>query len=208
MMVDRLNGRASLALSAVGLLLVLLVGWFGVVSPQRSKAAELSDKVDVAETRLRIAQDIVRGPALRESTAQLAKLKTAIPDEVEMSEILRQLSRASAKSHVRLNGIAPSGATPTGATDAVLLSLTVEGSYFGLREFLRLLRSGAEMRGDQVKATGRLFGVDSIQFTGGDKDSLSATLAVTAFAFRPDAVGAAPGTETTTEGTVAEAARP
>ena len=39
-MIDRLNGRAAVAIAAVGLLLVVLVGWLGVVAPQRSKAAD------------------------------------------------------------------------------------------------------------------------------------------------------------------------
>ena len=114
-MIDRLNGRASLALAAAGLMLVLLVGWFGVVSPQRSKAAELSAQTDAAETRLQIAQDLVRGPALQQSKAELATLRTAIPDEVRMSGILRQLSRASAKSRVRITGITPQAPVAAGA---------------------------------------------------------------------------------------------
>ena len=44
-MIERLNGRTVLGLAAAGLLLVLLVGWFGAVSPQRSKAAELGTKI-------------------------------------------------------------------------------------------------------------------------------------------------------------------
>ena len=35
-MIDRLNGRASLALAAAGLLLVLLVGWFVVARRRQS----------------------------------------------------------------------------------------------------------------------------------------------------------------------------
>ena len=211
-MIDRLNGRASLALAAAGLMLVLLVGWFGVVSPQRSKAAELSAKTDAAETRLQIAQDLVRGPALQQSKAELATLRTAIPDEVRMSGILRQLSRASAKSRVRITGITPQAPVAAGAADVVLLNVTVEGRYFGIREFLRLLRAGADVKGDEVKASGRLFGVDSIQFAKGGTESsaVNATLAVTAFAFR-NAVSA-PGTAGTlsapTDTTVAEAATP
>ena len=140
-MMQRLNGRVSLALSAAGLLLVLLVGWFGVVSPQRSKAAELSVQIDEAETQLRIAQDVVRGPALQESKAELATLKIAIPDEVKMSGILRQLSRASARhacaSRESRLSLQSRPARPTSSP----MSVTVDGPLFGIREFLRLLRA-------------------------------------------------------------------
>jgi Tfp pilus assembly protein PilO len=211
-MMERLNGRVSLLLSAAGLLLVLLVGWFGVVSPQRSKAAELSVQIEEAETRLRIAQDVVRGPALQQSKAELATLKIAIPDEVKMSGILRQLSRASAKARVRVTGITPQAPVSAGAADVVAMTVTVDGRYFGIREFLRLLRTGADIRDDQVEASGRLFGVDSIQFSGDTTTSVvRATLMVTAFAFRnqvaaPSATSGALSAPSDT--TVAEASTP
>ena len=102
-----------------------------------------------------------------------------------MSEILRQLSRASAKARVRVTGVTPQPAVTSGAADVVSMNVTVDGRYFAIREFLRLLRAGADMKGEEVKASGRLFGVDSIQFSGGAPTSVvSAVLTVTAFAFR------------------------
>ena len=77
-MIQRLNGRISLALAAAGLLLVVLVGWFGVVSPQRSKAAELA--VHITRRRLSYSRPgAVRGPALQESKAELATLRARSP---------------------------------------------------------------------------------------------------------------------------------
>jgi hypothetical protein len=210
MMIDRLNGRAALAVAIAGLLLVALVGWFGVLSPQRSKAAELGTKIDDAELRLQVAQDLVRGPLLRESKAELATLQTAIPDDVRMSGVLRQLSRASAKSRVRILGITPGAPTTVGSTTVVPITVSLEGRYFAIREFLRLLRAGADMRDDKVVATGRLFDVGSIQFTGGDTTGgvVQATLTVNAHSFQ-DAPATATATPTApSDGTVAEAARP
>ena len=82
MMIERLNGRAAVGLAAAGLLLVLLVGWFGVVSPQRSKAAELAAQIERRpRAQLAATQALIDGPVLRQSTAELATLRTAIPDE-------------------------------------------------------------------------------------------------------------------------------
>ena len=184
-MIERLNGRAAIAVAAGGLLLVALVGWFVLVSPQRSQAAELSVKIDDASVQLETAQALVRGQALLQSKAELATLKKAMPEDVEMSAILRQLSKASARSRVRITGITPGAAVASGASNVVPINVTVEGRYFGLRNFLRLLRASADLRGENVKASGRLFAVDSIQFNGGDttRNLVNATLAVTAFAF-------------------------
>jgi hypothetical protein len=207
MMIERLNGRTALALATAGLLLVALVGWFGVLSPQRSKAAELTTQIDDAELRLQAAQDLVRGPLLAQSKAELATLQTAIPDEVRMSGVLRQLSRASAESRVRILGITPAAPTAVGSTGVTPITVSLEGRYFAIREFLRLLRAGADLKDEKVVATGRLFGVDSIQFSGGDTAGsvVQATLTVNAFDFQPAA--AAPGTAAApSDDTVAEAA--
>jgi len=212
--IERLNGRTSVLIAAAGLLLVVLVGWLGFVSPQRSKAAELAVQVDETETQLAVTQALVNGPILRRSTAELATLRTAIPDEVRMSQILRQLSKASADARIRLLGITPAPVTAVGAAEVVAMSLTIEGRYFAIREFLRLLRSGAEIESDQVRASGRLFAIDAIQFTGGSSEGgtlIQATLTVNAFAFsRPVALptatpgGSPSGVETGLETTSGE----
>jgi len=202
-MIERLNGRTSLLIAAAGLLLVVLVGWMGFVSPQRSKAAELAVQVDETETQLAVTQALVNGPILRRSTAELATLRTAIPDEVRMSQILRQLSTASATARVRIIGITPSPVAVAGSADVVVMTVAIEGRYFGIREFLRLLHSRAEIDAEtsQVRAAGRLFAIDAIQFTGASSEGgslIGATLTINAFAFsRPvvvpsAAVGATP----------------
>ena len=193
-MIERLNGLAAVGIAAAGLLLVVLVGWFGVLSPQRSKAAELSIQISETEVQLESVQALVRGPQLRLSTAELATLRTAIPDEVKMSQILRQLSKASGDARVRVLGITPQPVVPTGGANVIAMSITVEGRYFGIREFLRLLRTRADVRNEKVRASGRLFAIDSIQFAGGGTDGgglIQASLSVTAFAF-PGAVPAPP----------------
>ena len=207
-MIERLNGRTVIGLAAAGLLLVLLVGWFGVVSPQRSKAAELETKISDAELELATTQALIDGPILRQSTAQLTTLRKAIPDELQMSEIIRQLSRASAQSGVRIIGLTPAAAVASGGAEAVPITVAVEGRYFAIRRFLQILRSRAGLEDDKLRASGRLYGVDSIQFSGGDTTTggslIQATLAVTAFVFR----GAVATPGSTPQGTQGVAAEP
>jgi hypothetical protein len=188
MMVERLNGRISVVIAAGGLLLVLLVGWLVFVSPQRSKANELAAEVSTTQTELAATQALLEGPELRQSTAELATLQTAIPDEIHMSQILRELSQASRDAQVRMLGITPQPVTSAGVANGVPMSVSIEGSYFAIRKFLRLLRSGAEIKAGKVQASGRLFAIDAIAFTGGSGEGsnrIQATLSVTAFAFRP-----------------------
>ena len=125
---------------------------------------------------------------LRQSTADLATLRTAIPDSVKMSQILRQLSKASGDSRVRIIGITPQPVVTVGVSDVVPMNVAIEGRYFAIRDFLRRLRARADVRNDdKVRASGRLFAIDSIQFAGAGAESggglIQATLLVTAFAF-------------------------
>ena len=113
------------------------------------------------------AQALVDGPLLRQSTAELVTLRTAIPDQVRMSQILRQLSKASADAQVRIIGITPQPPTPVGVADVVAMSVTIEGRYFAIREFLRLLRSRADVKAGQGAGLGTALCDRLDQFTGG-----------------------------------------
>jgi len=186
MSMERLNGRPAIAIAAAGLLLVVLVGWFGFVSPQRQKADDLAVKISETETQLAITEAIAKGSQLAESSKDLAALRVAIPDKTSMPQIIRQLTRAASGGNIRITGITPAGPVPTGAADAIPMNVTVECRYFGIREFLRHLRSQTGLDGEEIRATGRLFAVDSIQFTGGSETNgqINATISISAFAFR------------------------
>jgi hypothetical protein len=197
MMIERLNGRPAIAIAAAGLLLVLIVGWLGFVSPQRSKADALAVKISDTQRQLAVTEVVARGAGLAENAKELAVLRTAIPDETSMPQILRQLTRAAADGNVAISGITPGAPVPSGVANTIPLSLTVEGSYFGIREFLSHLRTRTDLKGDTLRATGRLYSVDSIQFSGGSGTNgrINATVALSAYAFIAPAP--TPGASTT-----------
>ena len=196
-MIDRLNGRLSIAIAAAALLLVLLVGWYGFVSPQRSKAASLAVEISDTERQLVITEAVARSGRLEQNARVMATLRKAVPDEMGMPDILRQLTRAATNGRVRITAITPAAVVPTGVADSVPITVTIEGRYFGIREFLAQLRTRTDLQGERIRANGRLFSVESVQFTGGaaDQGRVQATLVITAYAFRepvptPGAAGA------------------
>ena len=73
-MIDRLSNRTALAIGVVGLLAVVLVGWFAVVSPQRSKASELDAKITESQTALALAESLNRADARRASSVEARAL--------------------------------------------------------------------------------------------------------------------------------------
>ena len=130
----------------------------------------------------------------------------AVPDDPKMSQILRQLSASALAAGVELDAITPGSLIAQTGAEVLPMTMTVKGRYFALQSFLRDLRSKAVLAGDTIKAKGRLYSVDSIQFTGQGSSTtgqsagsiVQATLAVNAFVYAPTAVPVAPTTTDTT----------
>jgi Tfp pilus assembly protein PilN len=205
-MIDRINGRLALLLAVAGLLTFLLVGWYAVISPQRSKAAALSTQIDDTSAKLAATQAFLQSPAAHESVADLRRLGAVLPDDVKMSEILRQLAWASRLSGVSITSITPSAPVASTGAQAVPIALVVNGHYFRIAKFMHLLRTRAEVKNGEVQASGRLYAIDNIAFSSGDKGGLiTATLALNAFVYGTvpsptsgSTTGAASATATTT----------
>jgi hypothetical protein len=200
-MIDRINGRLALLLAIAGLLILLLAGWFVFVSPQRSKAASLNTQIDDASVKLAATQAFLRSPRAHQSVADLRRLSVALPDDVKMSQILRQLAWASRVSGVSITSITPAAPVASTGAQAVPIALTVTGHYFRIAKFMHLLRLQAEVKNGKVHASGRLYGIDNIAFSSGDKGLITATLALDAFVFGSTptpATGAVTGDTSTT----------
>jgi hypothetical protein len=206
--IDRLNGRIALAVAGAVVLFVVLVGWFFMVAPKRSKAADLETKTASAQVELTVTQRFLKSSAGSKSASQLRRLTRAVPAEPRMSGILRQLSRAARSAGVRIDGITPTAMVSTTGGQAIPISVIAEGHYFRLQKFVHLLRAAAVVGTDSVHGSGRLLAIDSIQFSSGatgspgagTKGLITATLAVDAFVSTP-APGPATGQTSTTDTT-------
>ena len=97
-MIDRINGRLALLLAVLGVLLLVLLGWYAFVSPQRSKAATLDGQVSQTQAQLAATHAFLRSGSGPKSVAELRRLRVAVPDDVMMSTILRQLSWAAGRA--------------------------------------------------------------------------------------------------------------
>jgi type II secretory pathway component PulM len=189
-MIGRLSGRIAALLAGTAVLVVLLVGWFVLVSPERSKAADLSGQIDQTQAELLSTQSFVKSAHGRQSVQELRKLRSAVPDEAKVSEIIRQLVVAQNQSGIQINSIT--------------VTLSVQGHYFNLAKFVDLLQTRARLRGDGVSVTGRLYAVDGIQFGSGGSGTpgssaglISATINLNAFVFGGSAPVAPTSTDTT-----------
>jgi Tfp pilus assembly protein PilO len=208
-MIDRFSKRTALAIAAVGVLAVVLVGWFALVSPQRSKASELDGKISESRAALQLADALTQGGQQRQTAAEARVLVKAMPNETQMSEILRQLSSAAKATRVRVNSVTPSAAAPLAGYEAVPMSVVVEGRYLSIANFLGRLRSLVGVGPQKMRAKGRLYSVDSVQFVGGtDETPLQATMTVNAYRYGGAATPASAGTGPATGDTTSAAPAP
>ena len=181
-MIDRINGRLALLLAISGLLVLILAGWFVLVSPQSSKAAAHDAQIGEENVKLATTQSFLQSPESKQSVTDLRRLRRAIPDDVEMSEILRQLAWASRASGVRIESITPGQPVSTTGAQALPIALSVKGRYFRIAKFMHLLRLEAGVKGGKPYASGRLYGIDNVSLSTGDEGGLiMATLALNAF---------------------------
>ena len=65
------------------------------------------------------------------------------------------------------------------------IALSVTGHYFRIAKFMHLLRTRAKVKDGKVHASGRLYAIDNISFSSGDKGLITATLALDAFMSGP-----------------------
>jgi Tfp pilus assembly protein PilO len=207
-MIDRLSQRTAIAIAAVGVLAVVLVAWFALVSPQRSKASELDGKIDESHTALELADALTQGGQQRQTAAEVRVLVKAMPSNPQMSQILRQVSAAAKATRVRVNSVTPQASAPLAGYEAVPMAVVVEGRYLGIANFLGRLRTQVRVGPEKIRAKGRLYSVDSIQFVqGADEQLLQATITLNAYRYGGAAATPA-GTTSTTSGTTSAAPAP
>jgi hypothetical protein len=216
--IAKLRGRVAAILAVLAVAAVVLVGWLALVSPEQSKATELQSKIADVQAQLASTEAYVKDPANRQAVKTLKHLKVVLPDDVRMSQVLRQLSAASAVAGVRIDGITPSAPVPLNGGEASPISVVVVGHYLRLSEFMHVLRERVQLSGDAAKGAGRLYSVDSITFAKdssgssnpGDTAIISATVALNVYSYDATAVAATGTTATTptTSSSTAAAAPP
>ncbi|MDP9407646.1 MAG: type 4a pilus biogenesis protein PilO [Actinomycetota bacterium] len=136
--------RQWIALAAAVVLAVLGLGWFLLVSPMRSEAAELTSQTEQQQLQtatLTRQLQVLRGQAaeLPAQQSRLAELEKELPETVALPELIRLLTAAGAETGVEIVSMAPSAPVASGAISEVPFTLVVNGGYFNLEQFLGAL---------------------------------------------------------------------
>jgi Pilus assembly protein, PilO len=196
---------AQIALAVVVPLALAAAGWFFVVSPQRSKSSELAVQIAAVEQRLedhRLAT-LRAGAVQKIEVADLFRLSKAMPDRADMSGVLLELNRIAADTGITFESITPQTAVPISGYQAVPINLTFKGNFYNLSDFLYRLRTLVVVDEGRLAATGRLFAIDTLDFSESQDGfpRIAATLVVDAFVYGTGAPATATPTTTTTAAT-------
>ena len=208
----RLPLPAQIALAVVLVLVVAAGGWFFLVSPQRAKAGELDAEIALAEQQLddhRLAT-LRAGSIEKIEVADLFRLSKAMPDRADMSGVLLELNRIAADTGITFESISPQTAVPISGYQAVPIQLTFKGNFYNLSDFLYRLRSLVHVSDGQLGATGRLFAIDTLDFSESQEGfpRIAATLVVDAFVYGTGAPATVTPTTTSTATTTLPAPTP
>jgi Pilus assembly protein, PilO len=188
-MIKKLDARLALLLTVVAALVVLLVGWFGLISAQRSKASNADTQIAQHQDQLTAEQALLATSSKATADAQLRAAEKVLPNDPRMSQVVREIQSASVTSSTQIDSVVPAPVAAVGSGAAVPIAVTLEGQYFAIRQFLAILQAGASIKKNKVVGDGRLYSVDSIQFTQ-QVDTSTAGSAATSLGSSSDTPGA------------------
>jgi hypothetical protein len=205
----KLPQSAQIAIALAAVLVLALVGYFAVVKPQKGTAADLSTQVAATDKQIADARALLAKSkdAQKVRVADLFRLTKAMPDQPDEAGIVLELTNVARESGIEFDSISPQGSTALTGYQVVPIDVVFEGNFFQLTDFLFRLRGLVDVRRGALAADGRLFTVDSVEFSEGELKfpEVKATLTVDAYIYGTGATVSAPpqtaAPATTTTGT-------
>jgi Pilus assembly protein, PilO len=151
------------------LLLVTVLGYFVVVSPQRGKAAELAKQISDAQKQIDEAHALVAKAknAQKVKVADLFKLTKAMPDNPDEAGVLLDINNVAQSTGIEFSSINVDPSATLPSYQVIPLRLEFVGNFYALSDFLFRLRNLVDVHRGALDATGRLFAVDQIALDEG-----------------------------------------
>ena len=158
-----MRGRAAIILSIVGVVVVLLLGYFFFIRSQQSELSEVRNQVEAERNETqRLQAELQRLQDLQENApqleARLRRVRELVPRENQIPNFIFQVQETADESGVGFLQITPQlpDQPPEGASLAeVTIQLRAQGGYFAVQDFIRRLYDlDRALRLDVVTLTG------------------------------------------------------
>jgi len=215
-----LSSQAQVAIVVAVLVLVAVVGYFGLISPKHSTANSLKQQTAAVQAQIAANRSTAFTqalPAVR--SASVFRLAMAMPTQLQTPDMILQLNGLAEDSGISFDQIQP-GATGAAATTGTApipvatpdttdpfavepIQVKFSGSFYNLLAFLQRLRNLVRVENGRLFTVGRLFDVSNVTFQEGVKGwpQIQATLIINAFVPQTPAAVAVPGSTSTTSST-------
>ena len=208
-MKGKLSQNAQIGVIVAGALVLGLAVWFLLVHPQSGKvsslkrqAQDVQEKIDAYHQQVAAARS-----APKIEVADVYRLAKAMPTKTDMPDVVLELSQLARDTGISFDSISPQPVAAVGSYSVLPISVTFNGNFYNLADFLYRLRSLVTVHAGRLDATGRLFSVDTLAFNESPKKfpQIQATLVIDAFVYSsapaPAPAAAPPATTTTSETT-------
>jgi hypothetical protein len=183
-------------------LVIAAMGWFLLVSPQRSRSSELDEKIAAVEQQITAARaaQMQAADVTPIRSADLFRLTKAMPSDNDIPGVLLELSRIAAETGIVFEQIVPQATLAAGEMRAQPIDLTFEGNFYSLSDFLYRVRNLVSVQRGRLVANGRLFSVEKLQFSEAPSGfpNIRASLTLSAFLYGSGPTAAPPAASTTT----------
>jgi Tfp pilus assembly protein PilO len=184
---------------AGALVIVVAVSYMLLIRPQRAESGRLDAEITELESKIAVAAEqtaVAKQPQVRINVADLFRLAKAMPDEEDMPGIILEVNSIASSAGIEFLAMQPQPAVVAGSHRAVPITLTFEGNYYDLTDFLYRLRTLVTVKDGKLHASGRLYTLDALDMHEAKTGfpDIEAVLTVSAYAFGSGTTpAAAPG---------------
>lgn len=207
-----MNARDRKLLRILAPLAVFALYWLLLLNPALDRRAALEEPLAAAtgERDSAVAEAAQVGAAQRHydsDYAELVELSKAIPQNVAVSDLMRELNAAAKGTGIEFTNItmgagepaageqtAPAGAAPSTTTatgtsgapapglDEIPVELTFDGRFFDLADLFRSIQRFVTVADERLEVRGRLIRIDGFTLDSATFPGITARISATVFA--------------------------
>ncbi|HEV3407707.1 MAG TPA: type 4a pilus biogenesis protein PilO, partial [Gaiellaceae bacterium] len=142
---------------AAALVIVLAVSYMVLIRPKRAESGRLDAEIAALEAQIAAGEKRAAPsqPEVQINVADLFRLAKAMPDEENLPGIILEVNSIASSAGIEFLAIQPQPAVATGSRRALPITLTFEGNYYDLTDFLYRLRTLVTVKDGELHASGR-----------------------------------------------------
>lgn len=182
--------RDIIILAAIGLVALIAVWYFFLISPKRSEITTVNEEARVEQetyerNTARLKKLDQERMAAQESRGELLKLEKLIPGDEQIPSLIVELQQSANDAGIDFVRIEPDLAVTASDGSAVIpIQIKFEGRFFDVNEFLYRVENYARLEGNEVNVSGRFLSVVDIKLEEGEFkkwDYVTVTLGINAY---------------------------